>query len=348
MAHKLPDDLAHIKRVVRGGKTYEYFRAGKDFQGKEILKALPPRSDKRFGGTYAAFLSARTAKERQAPSPTMRQLIQEYQRTQKWDRLADNTQFTYLIYMRVIEDQMGDAPVREVERKDIVALLAKMEDRGGAANMTLLVARNLFTLALKKEWVAINPAKDIEQLEYDDREYEPWPEDLVAKGLSNEQLGFPIALLYYTGQRIGDVCKMRWTDIEDGVVHVVQQKTGKELWVPIHSGLGAILEAQPRAVETLLFGPKGKPRRPSTLRAQLQAWAAKHDQEIVPHGLRKNAVNTLLECGCTLAETASITGQTLQVVEHYAKKMNVRRMAKKAMGKWDGTKEVNGNGVENG
>lgn len=44
----------------------------------------------------------------------------------------------------------------------------------------------------------------------------------------------------------------------------------------------------------------------------------------VPHGLRKNAVNALLEAGCTIAEVSAITGQTHQVVEHYAAKFPAR------------------------
>jgi len=35
-----------------------------------------------------------------------------------------------------------------------------------------------------------------------------------------------------TGQRIGDVRKMRWSDIEEGGINVRQGKTGKDLWIP--------------------------------------------------------------------------------------------------------------------
>ena len=75
----------------------------------------------------------------------------------------------------------------------------------------------------------------------------------------------------------------------------------------------------------------GKPLQPDTLRLRIQEAVG---SQYVPHGLRKNAVNALLECGCTSAETASITGQTLQIVEHYAKRVNNRKLAKKAMQKW--------------
>lgn len=60
---------------------------------------------------------------------------------------------------------------------------------------------------------------------------------------------------------------------------------------------------------------------------------APHDE--ARHGLRKNAVNALLEAGCTIAEVASITGQTFQVVEHYAAQMNRRKLSKAAIVKLD-------------
>ena len=55
----------------------------------------------------------------------------------------------------------------------------------------------------------------------------------------------------------------------------------------------------------------------------------------VPHGLRKNAVNALLEAGCTIAEVSAITGQTHQVVEHYAAQVNRRKLGKSAIVKFE-------------
>jgi len=45
-------------------------------------------------------------------------------------------------------------------------------------------------------------------------------------------------------------------------------------------------------------------------------------RRFVFHGLRKSAVVFLLEAGCSDAETASITGQSRRIVEHYAKQVN--------------------------
>ncbi len=56
---------------------------------------------------------------------------------------------------------------------------------------------------------------------------------------------------------------------------------------------------------------------------------------LVFHGLRKSAVATLLEAGCTTAEVQAITGQSMQMVEHYAKQVNQKKLAASAILKWE-------------
>ena len=56
---------------------------------------------------------------------------------------------------------------------------------------------------------------------------------------------------------------------------------------------------------------------------------------LVFHGLRKSAVVTLLEAGCTTAEVQAITGQSMQMVEHYAKQVSQKKLAASAILKWE-------------
>jgi hypothetical protein len=51
------------------------------------------------------------------------------------------------------------------------------------------------------------------------------------------------------------------------------------------------------------------------------------------HGLRKNAVNMLLETGCTEAEVSTIVEMSEQMVRHYSRDVNRRRLARSAMRK---------------
>ncbi len=71
------------------------------------------------------------------------------------------------------------------------------------------------------------------------------------------------------------------------------------------------------------------------MRHLLQTWAQeKFGLHVVPHGLRKNAVNTMLEREMSVAQVCSITGQSLKTVEHYAKKRNQAKLARGTMQRW--------------
>jgi hypothetical protein len=59
------------------------------------------------------------------------------------------------------------------------------------------------------------------------------------------------------------------------------------------------------------------------------------DKGLVFHELRKSAVVSLLEAGCTDAEVAAITGQSRDMVEYYAREVNQRRLAASAVLKWE-------------
>jgi integrase len=141
-----------------------------------------------------------------------------------------------------------------------------------------------------------------------------------------------VALLFYTGQRIGDVCAMRWTAIKNEKIKVVQQKTGKSLMIRLHADLRAELDRYGKRGLTLLTNAQGGPVSPAQLRRILKVFCASLGHpELKPHGLRKNAVIALLTAGCSVAETAAITGQTYQLVEYYARQIDQERMGEAAI-----------------
>jgi hypothetical protein len=77
------------------------------------------------------------------------------------------------------------------------------------------------------------------------------------------------------------------------------------------------------------------------------------DAGLVFHGLRKNAVNMLLEVGCTEAEVSSIVEMSEAMVRHYAKDVNKRHLAvngiKKLEAQWTGMRPtIFGSGVADG
>lgn len=69
-------------------------------------------------------------------------------------------------------------------------------------------------------------------------------------------------LAYLTGQRPADVKKMRWSQVQDGVLLVGQNKTGAKLRIIIEGKLAEVLERiKKRKVKglTVLADPKGQP-----------------------------------------------------------------------------------------
>lgn len=333
--------IPHVKQVRdRYGKVRFYFDTGaKSARGKIVYRRMPDISEPSWGNVYAALKAARTRRGDIAPEFLVPDLIRLYEKSPEFRGLSKGSQTTYGFYLARLAEEFDKAPARSVERRDIYALIDGMADRPAAANMCLTVARNIWTWGAKRDHVSIDPTAGIEM--FDGGEYEPWPESLLEAALASDdsQVQRPTALLYYTAQRIGDVCAMRWTDIRDGALEVIQQKTGKGLTIPIHRDLQSILDATPRIGLTILAESEVKAANSPLVRERLKRFAKKRGYKIVPHGLRKNAVNALLEAGCSVGETSSISGQSLGIVEYYAKRRDNRKMASAAILRWERTNE---------
>ena len=322
------------KVVHSKGHEYVYFKTSRVSEnGKPIYIRLPPISNKyAFGAAYAAAQAG--LKRKPETVLTVRGLYRLYEDSPKFRGLAHNTQKLYMIYLGKFVEIVGDAPADKIERRDVAKIVDERGKTPSAGDMIRASVSALYRWGRERGHVTINPARDIGRTK--PNEHQPWPDDLLAAALkaTDDNVRLATALLYYTGQRIGDVTAMRWSDIKNGVLFVTQEKTGTALEIPIHPFLQRELDRLPRGLTTILAKPNGKPYDRQTIRGWLQAWSPVH---IVAHGLRKNAVNALLEAGCSTAEVSSITGQSLQQVEHYAKARNKGRSAKSAMAKWGGT-----------
>lgn len=316
--------LEHVKYVRSRGKLYAYFNTGKKKDGKPIRVALPSPASPTFFQVYGRLKAARD--KLQAEAYTVASACNAYEASADYKRLAANTQTFYSATMRRIREALGDFPVNEVRRPHVQAVIDTLSDRPGAANAFLAVLGIVYRHARRADKTELHPTKDFDKL--DTGAHKAWPESLVEAGLASghDRTRLAVHLLLYTGQRIGDVMRMRWSDIREGRIFVTQQKTGKELWIPLHSRLVAELERTPKRGLFIITNEHGGPMSDQVVRREIKALGA-----VVPHGLRKNAVNALLEAGCTVAEVAAITGQSFRIVERYAAQINQRAMGDAAI-----------------
>ena len=327
--------LDHVKTVRSKGREYLYFDTGERVDGKIVYKRLPDRGSLDFGTKYSAYLAVKTKRANRASLITIEQLSNDYQRHNMFLKRAETTQKAYLTYIanmvrRFRDPKKGSWPVIQIERTHIRALLEPLGP--GAQIMQLALLRNILRFGRETDKIpeTFAPDKDIE-IDHDSVPHEPWPEDLIEKALKDPVMRLPVGLLYFTGQRIERVCGMKWTDIVDGVIHVPPHKKQGDLYIPIHEKLAAILASYPKSLTTIICHPDGASLTPATLRPRIQRWALANGYKRNPHGLRKNAVSALLHAGCSAAMVTAITGQSLQMVEHYARGRDSRQLGQSAM-----------------
>lgn len=115
---------------------------------------------------------------------------------------------------------------------------------------------------------------------------------------------------------------------------MVQQKTGKELWVPLHDDMRGELDtwADSPYVQT----PKGTPYTAERFRA---AWtrlmnetpADRIRQEgLTFRRLRASSCEKLYEVGCSDNEISAITGMSPAMIRRYLRFADQKRLAKSA------------------
>ena len=337
---KLPK-LKHVKYVKPkkgNGKVYAFFNTGrKKDDGKPIYAPLPHPSDIKFFDSYASMVGARS--RRQSTAYLVKDLVRDYEAAmEKRNDISDGTKGMYRNHNRRVVEFLGDFPVNDLLPDDVEFVLENKVAGVGAHNNFLTMVGLLYTFGRRKKKTSLEPTKDMKKLR--GGEHEPWPEPILNAGLcaDGDLLRLAINLMYYTGQRIGDVVKMRWTDIIDDEIFVLQQKTSKEVSPHLHRDLVAELARTPKRGMTILCDEVGRPVTAREIRERIKDFTKALGKECVPHGLRKNAVIALLEAGCTIAEVSAITGQTFAIVEKYAARVNRRRLGKAAILKLENSK----------
>lgn len=328
--------MPYTKVVRAKGRIYRYFATGRlNAKGKQIFIRLPPVDSPQFGNTYASLVAARSRRETIKAVLSVPDLVDLYINSPKFDALSDGSRKLYGIYLRAFASEFPTAPAGEIERQDVLRIVDKRAKTPGAANSLWRSIGALYKWARERGHVENEPTRHITAL--DTGEHGEWPQALVDAALTcdDSTVRLAVHLLLYTAQRIGDVAAMRWTHVSGDVIRVEQKKTGKKLAVPVHRMLAAELARHPRSLGHIIPGAHGRGLSADRLRVLIQAFANSRNFKVVPHGLRKNAVNALLEAGCSAAETAAISGQTLQMVEHYAKRRSQESLGQSAILKWE-------------
>jgi integrase len=321
----------HDKKT--GGIRYTFRYKGRQWP----LPGLP--GSKEFGAVYDALYQEHIAKLKPtiayAPA-TLGGVIEKYLASDSklgFLRKSPNTQRVYRRILDRLKEVAGRGIIADLREDHVRQIRQKFLPSTSQADMAVIVLRILWVFA--KEELAMqlgaNPAGEIRRLHDDAKAYEPWPAEVIAK-FEDHVRGNPVArmaqlLLLYTGQRVGDVAAMKWSQYDGKGIGVRQQKTRTLLWIPCHAVLKAALDAAPRHSE-FIVGNTGDGLSNVVRRAPRRIGA----EQYTTHGLRKNAAIALAEAGCTPAQIAAITGhRSWKMIQHYIAAADQRRLATQAI-----------------
>jgi integrase len=262
--------------------------------------------------------------------------VASYYGSPAFKALAASSQQVRRAVLEAFRREHGDKLIAAMPTKFLRALLDAMEPT--TAKNWLASIRSLIAHAIKVDLIEHDPTLGIKLRRVTGGGYHTWTEEEIEQFEhvhpigSRERLAFALGL--FTGQRRGDVIRMGRQHIRGDLVHVVQEKTGAVLAIPLHPELRAALALVPATQMTFVMTLRGKPFDGKSF---TQWFAEACDKAGLSsactfHGLRKSACRRLAEAGCTIHEIAAISGHTsLREVERYTKAADQTRLARAAM-----------------
>lgn len=276
-------------------------------------------------------------------------VIDAYLDSPKFLDLAGSTQQAYRRYLLwAAAGSLGRTDANEVRPKLIQRFLDGLADTPGAQLGAHVAIKAMEWWAAGPRELLPHPITTGVEVIGTSGGHKPWNDLQVAAA---EQHGRPdlaraVILAANTGQRISDLVRMAWTDLEeiDGRlgVNIVQRKTGLQLWIPFTQHLMAAVATWERRPAPLLLKRDGTRWDRGVL---AMAWQRERDNNpalaccagLVFHGLRATACVRLRRLGASEAQISDMVGLSIPMVSRYCRFSVQRENAMAAVHFLDGT-----------
>lgn len=323
---KLPRINTVRKRLASGEvKVYLYHR-GTGVQ-------LPPRDDP----DHVAAWQAQEAMQH-TDVDNVNALIRYYLESLRFEKKAPRTQKEYKRMLTEIEKRFGKMPAQALASKKVRGVFLEYQeeigrDRPREADNRLTVLSAVFSFAKDRGKIDQNPLEGFARLYSSDRSEIIWTESEIKRFMIGAPVELQRALILaiHTGQRYGDLIRLRWSDYDGEFISLVQSKGKVRVPVPCSAALRAMLDTTPRQCDYILARADGRPWfTKGDDKALSKAWRARMEsagfyakpldemtkaekqEQMHFHDMRGTAVTMLSEAGATLQQICAVTGHTLQ------------------------------------
>lgn len=264
-------------------------------------------------------------------------------------RWSEGTRKTNRAILERFREEHGHRPVATVKPHNIEVILAKMAATPAAAFNLRKRLIPVFRLAMKLDWLSVNPAALAESVPYQAKGHHTWTEVEISRFLEVHPVGTvahrAMMLMLWTGAARADAVKLGWFSVKGDTIQYTRQKTGRMkspvlISIPIAPDLQALLDTLPRDAGTFLQTLDGKQRSEKALTGDMRKWCdAAGLPECTSHGLRKAIARRLAEAGASPHMIAAVTGhKTLAEVQRYSEAADRERLASDGISLIAGTK----------
>lgn len=139
---------------------------------------------------------------------------------------AKTTMENYEIAARRMREAFAEFVPKQIRPHHVARWLDDWRSTPSMANLHLAFARNVFDRGVRWGRMESDPSRDLKPFPtHKRRRYITEPEWSAIRAQAGDTLRCLMDLAYLTGQRIGDVMKIRYADISERGVFVEQQKT---------------------------------------------------------------------------------------------------------------------------
>ncbi len=345
---KLPRINKATKRLASGEvRTYYYHRdTGTPLPGKP--------GDREFIAAYAEAEKI-TPKDVGNIAALIRSYIEsrKFQYTKRQRPRAESTKREYLRMLTILEAKFGKMPIKALESPRVNGVLIAYheeiaEDRPREADNRMTVLSAVFSEAMRRGTIRRNPLERFERAYSSDRSEIIWSEADIRKFMTGAPVELQRALILaiHTGQRYGDLIRLRWSDYDGETISLKQSKTKEPVRVHCSEALRLMLDSAPKVGPFILTREDGRPwftegsdkelsKRWRVRMAEAGFYAkpfeelskAKKAEQLHFNDLRGTAVTLLAAAGVAIPQICAVTGHTLQSATRILEKYMARTAA---------------------
>lgn len=325
MRVRLKGVYANHKTLSDGSiKSYYYLRGG----GK--ITALPEDEDKPFAPGHPAFMRAYQAAielpRKARTAGTFQTLIDAYQKSPFWSKLAKRTREDYTSAIARIEAKWATYPLDAIEDPKIRRRFLEWRDQMAKssprqADAILGVLRIILEFGRDRGMISANHATRPKKVYKADRSEKLWlsPHIEAFRAIATPEMRLLFEVALWTGQRQGDIFKLGKAsyDSETGRLSFRQGKRKRKVDMKVSAALRPMLDTAKKDGKalTLLTSPRGFPWTKSNFNNYWRPLVIKAGLDGLHfHDIRGTTCTVLAEAGATPSEIAAMLGWTVTTV----------------------------------